>query len=172
LIAARPNLQPVGLEFDTSILLPTTDAESSSAPDDTHDLTMDSSDDDLPLTPTLKSAKRKRDAEAEEDAKPVMKKKTKLQPSLSAPAGPVSAAPTKKPTNAKDWFAATVLAEEETAQWALSLKKEKNRSQKEVVLAKIKAEKDIQLAKAQGKQDQKAAKVDLIRLRMEQEHQI
>ncbi|KAJ7933455.1 hypothetical protein B0H13DRAFT_2306864 [Mycena leptocephala] len=145
---------------------------SSSAPDDTHDLTMDSSDDDLPPIPTLESAKRKRDAEAEEDAKPVVKKKTKPQPSLSVPAGPASAAPTKKPTNAKDRFAATVLAEEEMAQRALSLKKEKNRSQKEVALAKIKAEKDIQLAKAQGKRDQKAAKADLIRLRMEQEHQI
>ncbi|KAF8190955.1 hypothetical protein K438DRAFT_1970707 [Mycena galopus ATCC 62051] len=179
LIASRPNLQPVGLgnndsEIDNSILFPTTDTETSSAPDDTRDPTVEpvsDSEDDVPPVPTLKSA-LKRASAAEDDVKPVAKR-TKPQPATS-PAAP--AAPAKKPTNAKDRFAATVLAEEETAQRSLRLKEEKNRSQKEVALAKIKVDADYRLmkgkARAADKKAKKEGQMSLTRLRMEQEHEI
>jgi PP-loop superfamily ATP-utilizing enzyme len=109
----------------------------------------------------------------EDNVKPVAKR-TKPQPVTSAPAAP--AAPAKKPTNAKNRFAATVLAEEETAQRNLSLKKQKNRSQKEVALAKIQVDADYRLmkakAKAADKKVKKAGQMSLIRLRIEQEHEI
>ncbi|KAJ6565038.1 hypothetical protein DFH09DRAFT_1082150 [Mycena vulgaris] len=108
LIAACPNLQPVGLgnndtEIDTSILIPSHDDEDdrSSAPNDTTDLPDEltdtvidlagsDSDDSLLSTPTLAaSVKGKR----EEDVKtlaPETKppKKTKPQPPISIPAVP------------------------------------------------------------------------------------
>ncbi|KAJ6534353.1 hypothetical protein B0H19DRAFT_1272073 [Mycena capillaripes] len=221
LIAARPNLQPVGLgnndsEFDTSLLLPTTDGDTSSAPDNTLDYTIDvSSDSDEDLPPTAKPTKRTRvdsvdeekpigkktkpqpstsassavSSDSDEDLPPTVKtvkrkradsvdkkkpigKKTKPQPSTSAP---TARAPPKKPVNAKDRFAATVLAEEETAQRVLSLKKEKNRSQKDVALAKIHVQGDIQLAKvkakAAAKMQDNEGKMKLAQLKMEQEHQ-
>ncbi|KAJ6631899.1 hypothetical protein B0H10DRAFT_2206307 [Mycena sp. CBHHK59/15] len=90
---------------------------------------------------------------------------------------PATAAPLqKKPLKSQDKFTATILAEEETAQQALRLKQEKLKAYRELTLAKIQAEKDIQLTHAQAKSDRKrdkqAAKVDLMRLRMEQEHQL
>ncbi|KAJ7660895.1 hypothetical protein DFH06DRAFT_1400319 [Mycena polygramma] len=188
LIAARPNLQPVGLgnndtpiDIDLLLRAHTDDDTSSLAPDidDTEDLpnqltdgdlrslTSDS-DDDIATMPTLDgSLKRKPKGEKGTDAPP--KKKTKPQTGMSAPAAPVAA---KKPTNAKDRFSATVIAEEETAQRALELRTAKNKAHKDVALAKINAEKEIRLAKEQGKRADKADKAALVRLRMEQEHQM
>ncbi|KAJ6461539.1 hypothetical protein DFH09DRAFT_1495152 [Mycena vulgaris] len=162
LIAARPNLQPVGLgnndtEIDPSILIPSHDDEDnrSSAPDDTTDLPDEftdpvidlagsDSDNSLLSIPTLAaSVKRKREEDVKTPApetKPV--KKTKPQPPTSVPAVPVVAV--KKATSAKERFAATVLAEEETAQRALRLKRERNAGKKEVMLAKIQMETDME----------------------------
>jgi hypothetical protein len=76
----------------------------------------------------------------------------------------------------QDRFAATILAEEETAQQVLSLKREKAKAHKELMLAKIRAETDIQLAHSKAKDERKrekqAVKLDLMRLRMEHEHQL
>ncbi|KAJ7101259.1 hypothetical protein B0H15DRAFT_796095 [Mycena belliarum] len=189
LIAARPNLKPVGLgnndtPIDIDLLLRTrTDDDTSSlAPDDTEDLpaqlvdsdvlTIDSdSDDEIAATPTLEGAlKRKIKPEGKGNSKKTPpKKKTKPQTGMSAPAAAVAA---KKPTNAKDRFSATVLAEEETAQRALELRTAKNKAHKDVALAKISAEKEIRLAKEESKRADKAEKAALVRLRMEQEHQM
>ncbi|KAF8152752.1 hypothetical protein K438DRAFT_1987764 [Mycena galopus ATCC 62051] len=219
LIAARPNLQPVGLgnndsPFDIDLLLRTHDGDdaSSATADDTADLPSrlsdaveisdDSDDDDKDLVavtkkpkaddlepkedsaddkellvgPTLAgSIKRKRKTVdlKPKDEKPA--KKTKPQPATSLPATPALAV-AKKPTNAKDRFSATILAEEETAQLALGLKREKNTAQKEVALAKIRADTEIRLAKAKAKADTKreerAAKLEILRLKMQNEHQL
>ncbi|KAJ7812894.1 hypothetical protein B0H14DRAFT_3751882 [Mycena olivaceomarginata] len=180
LIAARPNLRPVGLgnnetEIDTSILLRTNDADAddidtssngandaddtSTAPDDIKDGTRSvepnsDSDDELPAAGAIVAGALKRPRNASSDA---------------------TAAPVKKPTKTKDRFAATVLAEEETAQRALGLKREKVKGQTEVQLAKIRAEADLKIAKQTGDTDRKRrkreARTDLTRLRMEQEHQ-
>ncbi|KAJ7672987.1 hypothetical protein DFH06DRAFT_1173981 [Mycena polygramma] len=187
LIAARPNLKPVGLgnndtPIDIDLLLRTrTDDDTSSlAPDDTEDLPtqlVDSdllsigsdSDDEIAAMPTLEGAlKRKIKPEGKGNVKEAPpKKKTKPQTGTSAPAAaPVAA---KKATNAKDRFSATVLAEEETAQRALELRTAKNKAHKDVALAKINAEKEIRLAKEQSKRADKADKAALVRLRMEQE---
>jgi hypothetical protein len=194
LIAARPNLQPVGLGnndtgFDVDLLLRAHDGDdtSSAAADDTADLPSqlsdpiaisDDSDDDKELVagPTLAGLiKRKRKAvdSKPKDEKPA--KKTKPQPATSLPATPALAV-AEKPTNAKDRFSATILAEEETAQLALGLKREKNTAHKEVALARIHADTEIRLAKAKTKADAKreerAAKLDIYRLKMEHEHQL
>ncbi|KAF8207691.1 hypothetical protein K438DRAFT_1961959 [Mycena galopus ATCC 62051] len=219
LIAARPNLQPVGLgnndsPFDIDLLLHTHDGDdaSSAAADDTADLPSqlsdaveisddsndnnkdlvavtkkhkaddwepkdDSAEDkELLVGPTLaESVKRKRKTAnlKPKDEKPA--KKTKPKPATSLPATPALAV-AKKPTNAKDRFSATILAEEETAQLALGLKREKNTAQKEVALAKIRADTEIRLAKAKVKGDTKweerAAKLEIVRLKMQNEHQL
>ncbi|KAJ7731803.1 hypothetical protein DFH07DRAFT_781127 [Mycena maculata] len=210
LIASRPNLQPVGLgnnntDFDVSLLIPTRDDDTSSAPDDTTsapddapddtpdppehpsepglsptvDIVTSDSDNDLLDTPTLANAtvpvKRKRGVSDSTEAPPPKpqqtrpKKKTKPQPAVSIPAPP-AAAPAKK-TTSKDRFSATILAEEETAQRQMDLRKEKNDARKEVALKKISMEGEIRLAKAEAKREEKAKKLELARLRMEQEHQ-
>ncbi|KAJ6448118.1 hypothetical protein C8R45DRAFT_948176 [Mycena sanguinolenta] len=144
LIAARPNLHPVGLgnnetEIDTSILLHSSDADNndtssngrndnedtSTAPDDTKDgtLSVEDSDEQLPAVTAIVAGalKRPRDAKSNDDpkAKQGAAKKTRPQKATSAP---VAVVPVKKPTNTKDKFAATVLAEEETTQHLLGLK--------------------------------------------------
>ncbi|KAJ6507673.1 hypothetical protein DFH09DRAFT_1101059 [Mycena vulgaris] len=96
-------------------------------------------------------------------------KKTKPQPPISVPAVPVIAI--KKATSAKDRFAETVLAEEETAQRALRLKRERNAGKKEVMLAKIRMETNVRVAREESKRQEKAGRLDLVRLKMEQEHQ-
>lgn len=141
LIAARPNLQPVGLgnnetDFDVDLLLRSHDGDDmSSAPDDTQDLpiqlddpTIDvssDSDGELLTIPTLaNSVKHKREDDPlppRTEPKPV-KKKTKPQPATSTPA--TSVVVPKKSTTANDRFSATILAEEETAQKQLVLKPE------------------------------------------------
>ncbi|KAJ6544454.1 hypothetical protein B0H19DRAFT_1267716 [Mycena capillaripes] len=82
LIAARPNLQPVGLgnndsDFDTSLLLPTTDGDTSSVQDDTLDKAIDVGSDsknseEFPLT--VKPVKRKRADTPVDEKKPITKK--------------------------------------------------------------------------------------------------
>ncbi|KAF8174178.1 hypothetical protein K438DRAFT_2023231 [Mycena galopus ATCC 62051] len=183
LIASRPNLQPVGIgnndsNYDVSILIPTYDDAdtASSAPDDTQDLPIQlvdpksepesDSDDEIP-------PKRKRVAsKGPEDQKPT--KKTKPQPATSAPAVPATTAPAKKAVvmSARDRFSATVLAEEETAQAVLGLKKDKNSARKEVMIAKIKMEGEIRVAKERARAEEKAGKRELARLKMEQDHQL
>ncbi|KAF8128457.1 hypothetical protein K438DRAFT_2000279 [Mycena galopus ATCC 62051] len=204
LIASRPNLQPVGLGnndsgFDVDLLLRTHDGDdTSSVPaDDTQDLpsqlsegadiTSDS-DDELLANPFAGSAKRKREDDADgdvnadaaptsEDEKPAKRapKKRGPQPATSIPATGATAAP-KKPQNAKDKFSAVILAEEQTAQQELGLKRAKNETQKELTLAKIRAETEVQLAQTKARSDRKrekrAAKMDLMRLKMQQEHEL
>ncbi|KAJ6545773.1 hypothetical protein B0H19DRAFT_1267136 [Mycena capillaripes] len=220
LIAARPNLQPVGLgnndsPFDIDLLLRTHDGDdaSSAAADDTADLPSqlsdaveisdDSDDDDKDLVAVTKKRKADSDFDPKDDSdddkdllagptlagsvkrkrktvdtkpkdeKPA--KKTKPQPATSLPATPALAV-AKKPMNAKDRFSATILAEEETAQLALGLKREKNTAQKEVALAKIHADTEIRLAKAKAradtKREERAAKLEIVRLKMQNEHQL
>ncbi|KAJ6458697.1 hypothetical protein C8R45DRAFT_942531 [Mycena sanguinolenta] len=143
LIAARPNLHPVGLgnnktEIDTSILLHSSDADNndtssngrnddedtSTAPDDTKHgtLSVEDSNEQLPAVTAIVTGalKRPRNAKSNDDpkAKQGAEKKTWPQKATSAP---VAAVPVKKPTNTKDKFAATVLAEE-TTQHLLGLK--------------------------------------------------
>jgi hypothetical protein len=196
LIAARPNLRPVGLgnnetEIDTTILLHSYDADdtsssdgndaddTSTAPDDTKDGTRSveansDSDDELPAVGAIVAGalKRPRDVKSEDDPKekPRPVKKTRPQMATSAPA---AAASMKKPTNTKDKFAATVLAEEETAQCLLELKRQKVKGQTEVQLAKIRAEADLKIAKQNGDTDRKRrrreSKTELSRLKMEQQ---
>ncbi|KAJ7629588.1 hypothetical protein B0H17DRAFT_1150537 [Mycena rosella] len=103
------------------------------------------------------------------DSKPPAKK-TKPQPATSVPATPTIGALAKKPLNAKDPFSATVLAEEETAQQALQVKTDRNKDHKEVALARIEAELSVRRARAEGKKEE-ATKLELVRLKMEQEHQ-
>ncbi|KAJ7826094.1 hypothetical protein B0H14DRAFT_3467877 [Mycena olivaceomarginata] len=132
----------------------------------------DSTDDkELLVGQTLAgSVKRKRKTvdSNPKDEKPA--KKTKPQPATSLPAPPALAV-AKKPTNAKDRFSATILAEEETAQLVLGLRREKNTAQKEVTLAKIHADTVIRLAKAKAKADTKreerAAKLEIVHLKMQ-----
>lgn len=171
LIAARPNLRPVGLgnnetEIDTSILLRTNDADAdaddidtssngandaddtSTAPDDIKDGTRSvepnsDSDDELPAAGAIVAGALKRPRAASSDGpkeKQRAVKKTRPQTATSVPA---TAAPVKKLAKTQDKFAATVLAEEETAQRALGLKREKVKGQTEVQLAKIQAEADL-----------------------------
>ncbi|KAJ6447428.1 hypothetical protein C8R45DRAFT_948532 [Mycena sanguinolenta] len=143
LIAARPNLHPVGLgnnetEIDTSRLLHSSDADNndtssngrnnnedtSTAPDDTKDgtLSVEDSDEQLPAVTAIVAGalKHPRDAKSNDDPKAKQgAAKTRPQKATSAP---VAVVPVKKPTNTKDKFAATVLAEEETTQHLLGLK--------------------------------------------------
>ncbi|KAF8180766.1 hypothetical protein K438DRAFT_1976582 [Mycena galopus ATCC 62051] len=105
-----------------------------------------------------------------EEQKPT--KKIKPQPATSALAAPATTAPAKKAVvmSAKDWFSATVLVEEETAQAALGLKKDKNSARKEVMVAKIKMEGEIRVAKERARAEEKAGKRELAWLKMEQDH--
>lgn len=176
LIAARPNLTPVGLGnndtgFDTSLLIPSHDNfdDSSSAPDETIDLldelsepdhdpepvvVSSDSDSDILAGPLLaESVKRKREDSPPAQITKLSAKKTKPLPAISVPATLAAPAPSKKPANAKDKFSVTVLAEEETAQQALGLKREKNKHQKEVTLAKLKIESEVRAARADAKRE-------------------
>ncbi|KAJ7733057.1 hypothetical protein DFH07DRAFT_780716 [Mycena maculata] len=193
LIGACPNLQPVGLGnndtgYDLSVLLRTHNGDdTSSAPDDTQDLpdqlsesapvtnavdlTSDS-DEELLIALTLSESKRKRADDPKptpSDVKPPAKK-TKLQPPTSVPV--VAPPPIKKPITSKDRFAATIAAEEETAQQLLIVRKEKNEGKKEVQLAKIRMEGEVRVARAEARRQERAAKMDLLRLKMEHEHQL
>ncbi|KAJ7460290.1 hypothetical protein FB451DRAFT_1563367 [Mycena latifolia] len=192
LIAARPNLQPVGLGnndtgFDVSLLIPHHDDDDTSSAPDTQDFADElsepdpvdppvvdvssDSDDDLLAGPTLAgSIKRKHGDDhkpSRNDPKPPAKR-TKPMPATSAPAAPSTVPSAKKPTNAKDRFSATVLAEEETAQQALTLKREKNKYRGEVALAKI----QMAAAKAEARKQERATKMDLVRLKMQQAHEL
>ncbi|KAJ7159348.1 hypothetical protein C8R43DRAFT_948277 [Mycena crocata] len=186
LIAARPNLQPVGLgnagsRYDLSLLMRNQDGdETSSVPDDGQDLLDEDSDsdDDLLTAPTLaesRSAKRKRveddvKSTATQTARPAAKK-TKPQAAASVPATPAPPIP-KKAITSKDRFSATIVAEEETNQRQLELKKGKVNARQDLGIAKIQTEGKVRIALAsEGRRKEKAAKMELMRLKMEQEHQ-
>lgn len=193
LIASRPNLQPVGLgnnnsDIDVSLLLPSRDDDASSAsafdepldvPEQLSeapvDISSDSSDDeDLLEHPTLAgSIKRKRDGTDEaprKDVKPPALKKRKPAPATSIPATP-AVAPVKK-TSVKDRFAATIAAEEETQQRMIGLKQQRNEARKEVALRKVELDAKVRLARGQTKREEKERKAELVRLKLEQEHEL
>jgi hypothetical protein len=190
--------------FDVDLLLRTHEGDdTSSVPaDDTQDLpsqlsegvdiTSDS-DNELPANPFAGSTKRKREDDIDaavdanatatptsDDEKPAKQvpKKRGPQPAVSIPAtaATTAAAAPKKPQNVKDKFSAVILAEEQTAQQELGLKREKNKMQTELTLAKIRVETEVQLAQTKARSDQKrekrAAKMDLMCLKMQQEHEL
>ncbi|KAJ7660003.1 hypothetical protein B0H17DRAFT_1145135 [Mycena rosella] len=196
LIALRPNLQPIGLgntdtEIDTSILLRTQYDDTSSNFDDTHGLSSEDpdpelsdvqdasgapldissdSDDDIPDVLTLAGTKQQVPATTFKAETKPPKKKAKPAPATSIPAAAAAVLPTKS-KSAKDRFSATIVAEEETHQRALAVKKDRSDAWKEVALKKIEMDGEVRLAKARSKQVEKEQKLDLARLKIEQEHQ-
>ncbi|KAJ6536273.1 hypothetical protein B0H19DRAFT_963235 [Mycena capillaripes] len=182
LIGERPNLRPVGIgnndsDMDISMLLShgiDGEPDHTSSPDDTDDFPerlastgtdtdqynmYDPKDeDDSDNDGSTKRGKRKRASSSEPPPSVQVKKKTKPQPAISTPA-PATLAPAKlaMPTTAKDKFNVLVLAEEETAQQALGLKKDKTRARKE-----------IEKARAQ----EKLAKIELAKLKLQQDHEL
>jgi hypothetical protein len=105
-------------------------------------------------------------------------KKTKPKAAISVPA---TSAPTKptKPTTTKDRFTAIVLAEEETIQRQLAVQKEKNKARKEIELEKIRTIREYKVEKAKVKAEEarihakeKLMRLDLARLRMQQDHEL
>ncbi|KAJ7033975.1 hypothetical protein C8F04DRAFT_1260471 [Mycena alexandri] len=196
LVADRPNLQPVGLGnnasgFDVELLLPHDREETaSSVADETlynpsSDAIDDSNDSFSPastLGAQAASVKRKRTVSVtnvtEEKPQLPPTKKTKPQPASSIPVPesvPAPAASSKK-VKMKDQFSAAALAEEETAQQALSLRREKNTATKEIRLARIQSAQEIRLAKSQvkadAKREERAAKLELVRLKMQHDHDL
>ncbi|KAJ7131015.1 hypothetical protein C8R44DRAFT_978105 [Mycena epipterygia] len=165
LIGERPNLMPTGLgnnnsEVDMSILLPINVDDSSSAPHDTMDLPdsdndliddqepgqspipiNDSDDSDAPPIPTLASVKRKEH--------PARRTTNRIVAT--------------KPVTAKNKFAAAAIAEEETVQQQLKLKRVKQANRKDVQLERLKWQ-------ASAKADKARAKLELARLKLTQEH--
>ncbi|KAJ7745147.1 hypothetical protein B0H16DRAFT_1856801 [Mycena metata] len=192
LVGERPNLVHTGLgnndsEVDMSILLGgdrDADDSSSLAPDDIADLPgqltrspsvtavdLDGSDsDDLPRAPTLESVKKGGIKRKQPDAvnssesldmKPPVKK-TQPKPAISQPAPKKT--PVAKPVTVKDKFTAAVLAEEQTAQEHLKLKRAKNTDRKEVQLEKLRLQ-------AEAKAEKSKAKMEILRMKMAQEHE-
>ncbi|KAJ7249492.1 hypothetical protein B0H12DRAFT_1234636 [Mycena haematopus] len=156
LIASRPNLQPVGIgnndtDYDVSLLVPSHDDAdtTSSAPDDTQDLPSRLASLESDLDP---------DPESDSDDNGAQARKRKKKKSV--------------PTNTRDKFSATLLAEEETAQAALRLKKDKNDARKDVMIAKIRMEGQVRADKEKSKREKDAGKRELVRLKMEQDHQL
>ncbi|KAJ7667218.1 hypothetical protein B0H17DRAFT_1142901 [Mycena rosella] len=195
LIASRPNLQPVGIgnnksDINTSILLPGHGDDTSSnfddvdlrsqlsegpddvlsqGPDPSEPMIDVSSGSDNDMPEALATSVKRKALDAPEKDKPV-KKKTKAAPATSTPAAAAPAVP-KKSASTKDRFSATIVAEEETQQRALAVKKEKNDAKKEVALKKIAMECDVRLVKARSKEKEKKQKLQLAKLKMDQEHQ-
>ncbi|KAJ7663507.1 hypothetical protein B0H17DRAFT_1211680 [Mycena rosella] len=192
LIGERPNLRPVGIgnngdDMDTSILFPSAsdnDHTRTSSPEttdffdhfagtgteiDQHDLYKLSDEEDSGDDGSVKRGKRKR---ASSSPPPTRPKKTKPQPALSTPAPASKPTPAAKSSTAKERFNAVIMAEEETAQQALALRKDKNKARKELELARIKAGAAVQVEKAKVKAQEKLAKLDLARLKMQQEHEL
>lgn len=195
LIAARPNLQPVGLgnnedTYEIDILMGIIhDDDTSSVPEDTPDLPeqledpvadvpdddsaiSDSEDDAISGAVSLTTAvKRKRGKDPKTprtDLKPAKKLKGPL-PATSAPATPAASA--KKAATTKDRFSAAVAAEEETAQHLLRLKHDKTIARKEVSLAKIQAEAKLRAEREEGRREDKAERRALMRLKLTQDHE-
>ncbi|KAF7372058.1 hypothetical protein MVEN_00064100 [Mycena venus] len=185
LIGERPNLMPTGLgnndsEVELSLLLASDrdgDDTSSLVRDDTpasprspsaelsEPIDVDDSDSDIPLAPTLASAQRKRkkseSADAEiTDVKPEMKK-TKPAPGVSQPAPKKT---TARPATTKDKFAAIAVAEEETAQQELKVKRAKLSARKEIELEKVRAQGKVKVEKERAKRD-------IAELKLKQEHE-
>ncbi|KAJ7725147.1 hypothetical protein DFH07DRAFT_783093 [Mycena maculata] len=133
------------------------------------DISLDSDDDILDI-PTLVGIKRLAPATASKAETKGPRKKTKPAPAMSIPAAAAAVVPPKN-KSAKDRFSATIVAKEETHQQALVLKKERNDARKEVALKNIQMDGEVRLAKARSKQVEKERKLNLARLKMEQEHQ-
>ncbi|KAJ7460255.1 hypothetical protein FB451DRAFT_1270780 [Mycena latifolia] len=196
LIGERPNLRPVGIgnnsdEMDTSLLLSQNNDNDhrSSSPDDfpdqlagtgtdtdfVHDVDEEDSD-DSDDSDSGERVKRKRAPTPDPASAKPTAKKTKPQPAISAPAAAATVKPNPaklaKPTTAKDRLTAAVLAEEETAQALLRLKKDKNSAKKAIELAKIEALAKIKVEKAKAKGQERLARLQLARIKMEQAHQL
>ncbi|KAJ7467383.1 hypothetical protein B0H11DRAFT_2239373 [Mycena galericulata] len=183
LIASRPNLQPVGLgnadtDIDTSILLRTQDDDTSSIFDDTPDLpdqlSSEGPDPELSDVPVASEAPLDISSDSDDDIPDVLTLTGIKRPAPAAASSvetkPAAVVPPKN-KSAKDRFSATIVAEEETHQRVLVLKKERNDAWKEVTLKKIEMEGEVRLAKARSRQVEKERKLDLACLKMEQEHQ-
>ncbi|KAJ6529394.1 hypothetical protein B0H19DRAFT_1242891 [Mycena capillaripes] len=185
-------------EMDTSVLLPHIDFDDfthASSPDDTTDLPDhltradtgtsdtdgpgpddqsqsflddDSDDEQVPD----RRGKRKAPSAEPSILEPRPKKPKAPKPSISIPAPAAQSAKPLKSTSAKDKFTAVVQAEEATEQERLRLKKEKIRARKELELAKISGQAKVQIEKSKGKTQEKLAKLELARLKLEQEHQL
>ncbi|KAJ7821603.1 hypothetical protein B0H14DRAFT_3875854 [Mycena olivaceomarginata] len=199
LIAEHPNLRPVGIgnnanDMDVSILLPETPsspADTSVFPDSVANTVFDGDDGEEEGN---KPTKLVDDKDSDDEARgkgagkrravgePVSPqpptKKTKPKAAISVPA---TSAPTKptKPTTTKDRFTATVLAEEETIQRQLAVQKEKNKARKEIELEKIHTIREYKVEKAKVKAEEarihakeKLMRLDLARLRMQQDHEL
>ncbi|KAJ7027996.1 hypothetical protein C8F04DRAFT_1189009 [Mycena alexandri] len=199
LIGERPNLRPVGIgnnnsAMDVSLLLPGSDddtARTSSPdlfPETLAGMDMDSDDESTLAKQPIEvdddsdvegvkaktggSAKPPKRRAVSEPASPNVKpptKKTKPQPAVSVPT--TSTAKLAKPATTKDKFTATILAEEETRRRELALTKDKNRARAEIELAKVKSLRDVKVEKTKMKAKEKLAKIELARLKMEQDHQ-
>ncbi|KAJ7230988.1 hypothetical protein B0H12DRAFT_1240100 [Mycena haematopus] len=191
LIGERPNLQPVGIgnnddEMDVSLLIQSDGNDQPSSPDaDTSDLpepahlldniggpvlSLDDDSDDEPAPKRKKAATPNLTAKKAAIPNPTARK-TKPQPAISAPAVKSGSTKAAKPTTAKDKFTAVVVAEEETEQARLVLKKEKATARQSVEMAKIEGMVKVKIAKAKVKGEEKIARLQLARVKMEQEHQ-
>ncbi|KAJ7080915.1 hypothetical protein B0H15DRAFT_953272 [Mycena belliarum] len=189
LIAERPNLRPVGIgnnasDVDTSLLFPEHDAvdrprassfdsdfpehladaprESSELgandPDRDRDTGDDDEDSDSDDSASVKPAKRKAATPEPTSGRPT--KRTKPRPAVSTPA-PAKSKSTAKPATTKDKFSAVVIAEEETQQQRLGLKKHRNSARKDIELAKIKALAVVQVEKTKIRGQESLAKIEL-----------
>ncbi|KAJ7735367.1 hypothetical protein B0H16DRAFT_1765311, partial [Mycena metata] len=197
LIGERPNLRPVGIgnnnsAIDVSLLLPGSDDDAdgarTSSPDlfpetlggksvDSDDesssskkpIVVDNEDSDVAKAKGKSAGKR---CAVSEPASPNVRpptKKTKPQPAISVPTP--TQAKLAKPATTKDKFTAAILAEEETRRKELALTKDKNRVRAEIELAKVKSLRDVKVEKTKMKTKEKLAKIELARLKMEQDHQ-
>ncbi|KAJ7060737.1 hypothetical protein C8F01DRAFT_1253223 [Mycena amicta] len=121
--------------------------------------------------------KRKR---AESPAAHPPSKKTKPKAAISAPtANPeklkaeaaAGKGPGPKRSKAEDRFQAQVVAEEETGRLALNVRKEKLQVQKAVEVAKINGEAMAKAEKVKAKGETALAKLELAKLKMQQDHE-
>ncbi|KAJ6479692.1 hypothetical protein C8R45DRAFT_933492 [Mycena sanguinolenta] len=127
---------------------------------------VDDSDSDFLTLSSLKWKKSDTDdvATADVTTADVMpgKQETKPAPAVSKPAPKKT--PATKPATTKDKFAAAVTAEEETAQQALKVRQSKLSAQKEVEIQKLKVKGELKAKKED-------AKLELTKLKMQQEHE-
>ncbi|KAJ7700178.1 hypothetical protein B0H16DRAFT_1835286 [Mycena metata] len=197
LIGERPNLRPVGIgnnnsAMDVSLLLPGSDDDADGARTSSPDLfpetlggksvdsdnestsskkpiVIDNEDSDVAKAKGKSAGKRRAVSEpASPNVKPPTKK-TKPQPAISV--STPTQAKLAKPATTKDKFTATILAEEETRCKELALTRDKNRVRAEIELAKVKSLRDVKVEKTKMKAKEKLAKIELVHLKMEQDHQ-
>ncbi|KAJ7149954.1 hypothetical protein C8R46DRAFT_1198545 [Mycena filopes] len=195
LIGERPNLRPVGIgnnsdDMDVTLLLPGSDVDvRTSSPDlfpevlsgvfDESDeegttgrdtIEVDDDSDEEPEQAKGKAKKRRAVSEPASPLKPPTKK-TKPKPATSLPTTSTQAK-LAKPATAKDKFTAAILAEEETTRQQMALVKDKNRARKEIELAKIQTLGKVKVERSKMKTEEMRMKMDLARLKMQQEHEL